>query len=344
LAVLWLDAESACLDEIERVVKRDHMVATGMFHDVSPTWEMFEIYRAFRGRAALAITKSDADAAFTHFASGLRLARLQRSLGITAHLLAAEEGELSIWENALRLARKAGRVSPSAIRDLLGAADPADADARLRAGVASSRRSGLAFLTHPVPLSSPFPGAKPSFGDWLISRIDPNRACRRLNQTMDQIEVAYRTGSWSERLARVAKLDEGFAEAQAKLRAGSATLWAYCSRDAFGDVVVDLIVTKSPQNILVYLVPSIISSERDLIELAALAFATETGHDPKNSDELTPLRFPLPWRDRVTGAAVDFERQADGTLAARGPLIDLQHRIEEWRKGRVKETAPARPH
>ncbi len=340
LASLWLDANSACLAELERVVKRDHMVASGVFRDAGPAWMLFEVYPAFRGLAARAAAGQDVNTVFAHHSSGLRLAKLQRSLGMLAHFVAAELGEASTWESALRLARRTGRVSPSVVRDLLVAADPSNADARIRAFVASERMYGLAFLAHPFPISSPSPDAKPNFLDWLISRVDPNRACRRFNESIDQLEAAYRMGSWSERLDRVAMLNKGFIAAKARSRDGFSMLWAYRSRGAFSDVIVDHLVTKSPYYVLDMLIPSIINSERDLIELAALAFATETGRDPKSSDDLTPLLFPSPWRDRVTGAAVDFERHADGTLAARGPLIELQHRFEE----RMKETAPAPPH
>jgi hypothetical protein len=332
LAVLWLDAIAECLPEIERVVKRDHLFAPGSYRDGGAAWEMFDIFGALRGSAAVASASGKANAAFAHLAPGLRLARLQRALEQGAQYIAAECGEASTWESALRIARRDGHVSSADVRELLAAADPSDADARLRASVAAVRVHGLDFFSHPNPIAN----AKSSMLDGWIARIDPNRACRRFNESMDRIAAAFCTGSWSDRLDRVGQLQQRLSKANAELKSGKA-LWALHSRDAFCDAVVDSLVAVISRTVFEVSVPSILQSERALIELVALAFATEKGRDPKNSDDLTPLVFPKPWRDRVTGSAVDFERQADGTLVARGPLIDLQSRFEEWSKKPVSK-------
>lgn len=335
LGALWLDANAACLPGIERAVQRDRLFAPAAYRFGEEAWEMFEFHRAFRGSASIALANGDADAAFAHLASSLRLARLQRALGPGAQYIVAQGGEASTWACALKLARRAGRVSGTATRELLAAADPSDADARLRASVASSRMSALDFLAHPRPLSE----GKSSFVDELFARVDPNRSCRRFNESMDRIEAAFCTGSWNDRLDRVGRLQQQLAEASAGWKEDGGWLRAMWSRDAFGDAAIDAVMAVNSRQVIEVLVPAILQAERNLIEFAALAYATETGHDPKSSDDLTPLLFEKPWRDRVTGARVTFERDDDGNLVARGPLIDLQTRFEEWSKKPVSKRA-----
>ncbi len=331
LVGLWLDAISACLPQIERAVTLDHFFVPGEFRELAATWQLFEIYRALRGSAAVSFASGDAAAGFDHLRSGLRLARLQRSLGIHVHLFAAEDGEAWMWTSALRSARREGRVSAAVARDLIRAADPTDTDARLLICITSERIRLLGALAVARSMSE----SKPSLFGELFARTDPNRTTRCWNEWMDRIEAACCTGSWSERFERVGRIQQQLVEASV----AAESPWTLLSRDAVGDAGVDVIAKIISRESFEVMVPSTLGSERALIELAALAYATETGHDPKTSDDLTPLLFASSWRDRVTHSTVDFERAPDGTLVAHGPLTELQERFEQWQKEPVSTRA-----
>jgi hypothetical protein len=257
----------------------------------------------------------------------MRLARFEAEVGVVNFLLVGFEAEKSLALAALIQARRAGRFPAAGLRALIDADDPSGVEPRIREFRRFSRRRTLELLS-----GLPREGAdlSPAF-KWsgaLISRLDPNVVLRRQNRWFDrELEILLADAAWEERLRRLSDFRDELLETRRSAERWHAPQLVWRSPDTAGRILFDAHFL-DPAEVPAYVIRPLLWTDRALIELAALVFATENGRDPAASDELTPSIFATPWRDRVTGSAVAFHRDRDGWLVADGPVVELLPKID----------------
>ncbi len=158
-----------------------------------------------------------------------------------------------------------------------------------------------------------------------------DRLYRSANRWWDRIDsVCLGGGSWTEMIEQLEVLRSG---ADQYRRRSALQRWLD-SPDATADGAADSMASLSlvvVAKALDCLVERVADSEVGYAELAALAFASEVGRDPVSTDELTPTLFATPFRDRLTGAPLQFHRESDGRLVASGPVVDQARALAERR-------------
>lgn len=328
VAFQWLDAMSPALDLARGAVERERFfVPNAWSGDGSDARTLGELASGLKWRAARALARGDSEAAGADLRAGLRLARLEAQVGVGDWFVVAFEAEKGALLAAWIQARKKGRFSSAELRAILDADDPSGVEPRVRDLLRFSRCRTLDLLDGLLREGSDL---RPSFkgSRLVISRLDPNLIRRRQNDWFDrELGILLDDAPFDQRLGRF----DGFLEEVRAARRTSkrwqslAIVWR--SPDSAARILFDGLFL-NPVEPLAYVVHPLLWTDRALIELAALAYATEQGRDPATSDDLTPSLFATPWRDRVTHSAVTFHRDKDGWLVAAGPVIDSLPRID----------------
>jgi hypothetical protein len=332
-AIAWLDAMSPALDVVTKALERDR------FHDPSAwveqgkyAWTMFEISKGLRWRAMRSSVAGDFDAAGADFRANLKLARLEHELGVDNYSIVAFGDESYCVATALHAARLRGWITVAEVRALVAADDPATVEQRILDLRTSERLRGLEALDEILRPGTRFNTNSRKLVP-LVARLDPNEVRRRQNFWYDReaAELAS-AGPWNERLARFQRFWKSESVKRPFDLGGARIIVLLCKGpDAVTRELFDSFSIK-PAMVSGYVLGPLLETDRALIELAALAFATESGRDPISSDELTPLLFAEPWRDRATRSSVTFHRDAEGKLVADGALVKLIPALRELYK------------
>ena len=157
----------------------------------------------------------------------------------------------------------------------------------------------------------------------MSARLDLDAVDRRINARSDELVAAWKPDvGWDERFARADAFRARMVEVRTQFGEGKWLLrdLVFVPSAASDDIGEEWAAIALPNYSarIRRLVGSIARADSTLVELAAAAFARESGRDPATSDDLTSSVFATPFRDRLTGSPVTFARDENGRLVAAG--------------------------
>jgi hypothetical protein len=277
----WLDAMAPALDLACRAVERGRFYDPAAWGDQQNfAWTLAEVAKALRWRATRAAVDGDVDAAGADTCAILKLTRLEHDLGVHLYFIVAFGDESYCLQAALNAARRRGRITVAEVRALVAADDPSAAEERIRELRRSERLHALEAIDDVLR-----PGTRRNkgFGKLvpLVARLDPNAVRRRQNMWYDR-EAAdlATTDPWDERLDRFRIFWKSESAKLPAILSKTSVVGLLCkgpdtvTRELFDSF------SMQPGDVSGYVLGPLLDTDRALIELAALAFATETGRDP----------------------------------------------------------------
>jgi hypothetical protein len=319
------------------------------------THSAFDVAWALVSRAQLESREGDWEDGLADLGAALRLVRLEASTASLAEQMFGEALEPRAWRTARSIARtRRGGVTAAEFAKLYDVGDPVPLEVRLREAMRWGRVAmldDLDRLMREEPDASDLaierafdPGDfPPEMTDRatddlskrrrkrseLHRRVGLERLHRHHNAWWNRFEGAlFGKGTWFERLRALSALDRAARRSMIPL---VLPLFVLSPDQVAESIAATTAIVEI--NILRGAVSAILRTtadvDRTLAELAALAFVTETGRDPASTDDLTPLVFEKPFRDRVTGSALKFRRDEKGEIVAEGPAVELLRKLEE---------------
>ncbi len=333
----WLAAMKEPLDLARRASERERFFVPfdgPLANHPHLDWRPVYVFLGLRLRAMCATANGDFAAACEELVATIRLVRLVGSFGF-AECEMEFLGEAAAWQTARCAARLHGGITAAELAPLAAAAERTPFDARAGLMLEEHRiffLDGLRALGRPAPGPAPdsSPRRRPSF-ESLFSRLDPNRLSRRLNEWFDRLDHAtLDPAPWDERLRRLVQLrGDARRVGRAAKRGMLSSLLA--GPDAVADAAADILASvfvAAVQRQVLELARCMAEADVAFAELAALAYAADSGRDPVSTEELDPVALARPFRDRLTGSPLQCRREAGGDLVVDGPVVDLLHRLE----------------